>query len=72
MSRTDRLIGIALGLLIGVVAVILFVVLGGTSTIDAPSLDTPAGIERQNPAPSQGEAGSSAPARQPDPGGVGR
>jgi hypothetical protein len=53
MSRSDRLIGIALGLLIGVAAVILFVFLDGSSSIDAPSLDQPAGgqptgIERQS------------------------
>lgn len=47
MSRTDRMIGIALGLLIGVGAVILFVFLGGSDSIDAPSLDQPAGVERE-------------------------
>jgi len=35
----DRAIGIALGLVIGVVAVILFVFLGSQDTIDAPSID---------------------------------
>ena len=39
MSRSDRLIGIALGLVVGVVALILFVFLGSGGTIDAPSLD---------------------------------
>lgn len=38
MSRGDRLIGIVLGLVIGVVAVILFVFAGGGGSIDAPSL----------------------------------
>ena len=40
MSRTDRAIGIALGLVIGVVALILFIFLGSEGAIDAPSLDT--------------------------------
>jgi hypothetical protein len=35
----DRAIGIALGLVIGIVAVILFVFLGSQETIDAPSID---------------------------------
>ena len=39
MSRTDRLIGIALGLVVGVVALILFIFLGSEGAIDAPSLD---------------------------------
>lgn len=39
MSRTDRTIGIALGLVIGIVALILFVFLGSSESIDAPSLD---------------------------------
>lgn len=47
MNRNDRLLGIALGLVIGVVAVVLFVFGGGASSIDAPSLDLPAqGLER--------------------------
>lgn len=41
MSRSDRLIGILLGLVIGVVAVVLFVFLGSDEAIDAPSIDTP-------------------------------
>ena len=40
MSRTDRAIGIALGLVIGVVALILFIFLGSKGAIDAPSLDS--------------------------------
>jgi hypothetical protein len=40
VSRGDRLIGIVLGLVIGVVAVILFVFAGGGGSIDAPSLDS--------------------------------
>lgn len=39
MSRTDRAIGISLGIVIGIVALILFVFLGSGDTIDAPSLD---------------------------------
>jgi len=55
MSRTDRIIGIALGLAIGVAAVILFVFAGGSGSIDAPSLDQPGGA-------------TTAPASQPAPG----
>lgn len=52
MSRTDRIIGIVLGVIVGVVAVILFVFTGGSNSLDAPSLDSarqsePVGIERQ-------------------------
>jgi len=39
MSRTDRAIGIGLGLVIGLVALILFVFGGSGESIDAPSLD---------------------------------
>ncbi len=42
MSRSDRFIGIALGLVVGVVALILFIFLGSEGAIDAPSLDAPA------------------------------
>jgi hypothetical protein len=42
----DRLIGIALGLILGVVAVILFVFLGSQDTIDAPSIDRSPPVER--------------------------
>jgi hypothetical protein len=59
MSRTDRMIGIALGLVIGVVAVVLFVFLGGASSLDAPSLDSPAGFERE--ATSPGGQGAASP-----------
>ncbi len=41
MSRSDRLIGIALGLVVGVVALILFIFLGSEGSIDAPSIDSP-------------------------------
>ena len=40
MSRSDRAIGIVLGLVIGVVALILFIFLGSEDAIDAPSLET--------------------------------
>lgn len=46
MSRTDRLIGIVLGLIVGIAAVILFVFLGSRETIDAPSLDRSTPIEQ--------------------------
>ena len=39
MSRSDRFIGIALGLVVGVAALILFIFLGSEGAIDAPSLD---------------------------------
>ncbi len=39
MSRTDRAIGVVLGILVGLVALILFVFLGSSGSIDAPSLD---------------------------------
>jgi hypothetical protein len=44
----DRAIGIGVGLLLGIVAVILFVFLGSEETIDDPQIDNdrPA-IERQ-------------------------
>lgn len=40
MSRSDRVIGITLGLLVGLAALILFVFLGSGETIDAPALDS--------------------------------
>ena len=42
MSRSDRIIGIALGLVVGVGALILFIFLGSEGAIDAPSLETTA------------------------------
>ncbi len=54
MSWRDRTIGIALGLVIGVAAVILFVFLGGAGNIDEPSIDQPGAIERS--APTEGDA----------------
>lgn len=46
MSRSDRLIGILLGLLVGIVALILFVFLGSEDAIDAPSIDAGAETTR--------------------------
>ena len=51
MSRTDRAIGIALGLVIGVVALILLI-LGSGNSIDASSLEsTTQAPAREAPAP---------------------
>jgi hypothetical protein len=64
MSWRDRTIGIALGLLIGVAAVILFVFLGGAGNIDEPSIDQPSAVERS--APPEGEPpGAVDPEQQP-------
>jgi len=38
MSRKDRAIGIAIGVVIGVAALIVFVFAGSEGSIDAPSL----------------------------------
>jgi uncharacterized membrane protein required for colicin V production len=42
----DRAIGILLGLILGIVAVVLFVFLGSQDVIDAPSIDQPPPAER--------------------------
>ena len=39
MSRSDRLIAILLGILVGLVVLVLFVFLGSEETIDSPSID---------------------------------
>ncbi|MFN8152184.1 MAG: hypothetical protein U0R24_13805 [Solirubrobacterales bacterium] len=39
MSRSDRAIGIVLGIVIGIVALVAFVFLGSSGSIDAPSID---------------------------------
>ncbi len=39
MTRGERLVGIALGLVLGIVIVVLFVFLGSEQTVDAPSID---------------------------------
>jgi hypothetical protein len=47
VSWGDRALGIALGLVLGIAAVVLFVFLGSEETIDDPSIDRgPAPIER--------------------------
>ena len=47
MSRSDRLIGVAIGFALGIVLVIVFVFGGGSEEIDAPSLDArPPAVER--------------------------
>jgi len=40
MSHSDRIIGIVLGLVVGIVALILFIFLGSEGSIDAPSIDS--------------------------------
>ena len=47
MTWGDRAIGIGLGLLLGIVAVVLFVFLGSEETIDDPQIDDRPAIERQ-------------------------
>ena len=48
MTWGDRAIGIALGLILGIIAVVLFVFLGSQDTIDAPSIAKgPPPAERQ-------------------------
>jgi hypothetical protein len=52
VSRGDRAIGIAVGLVLGIVAVVLFVFGGGQDTIDAPSVGHgSAPLERTVPEP---------------------
>ena len=51
MSRSDRAIGIVLGLVVGIVALILFIFLGSEGAIDAPSLDTGAQTTTREAAP---------------------
>ena len=46
MSRSDRAIGIALGVVIGIAALIIFVFLGSSGSIDAPSIDAGKQVER--------------------------
>ena len=63
MSRTDRIIGIVLGLIVGVVAVVLFVFSGGGESLDAPSLDQEgsAGQQLERPAPAGSAGGEEGP-----------
>lgn len=48
MSRSDKAIGITLGIAIGIAALILFVFLGSGSSIDAPSIDNPPAQQQTN------------------------
>jgi hypothetical protein len=51
VRASDRLIGIALGILLGLVIVIAFVFLGSRDTIDAPSLSGGGTQTQQQTAP---------------------
>lgn len=53
MSRSDKAIGITLGIAIGIAALILFVFLGSGSSIDAPAIDAKPPVEQ----PSNGGGG---------------
>ena len=63
MSRTDIVTSVALGVVIGVATVVLFLFLASSESIDAPSLDShagpapPAKPSSQAPAPDQGRQG---------------
>jgi hypothetical protein len=46
MSRADRLIGIGIGLVIGLVALAIFVFGGSGQSIDAPSIDNSSSTDR--------------------------
>ena len=50
MSRTDRAIGIFLGFVVGIVALIIFVFFGSAGSIDAPSLNTGSPPPAEQPA----------------------
>jgi hypothetical protein len=56
VTRSERGIGIALGLVLGVAIVVLFVFLGSDDTIDAPSLEGTTTIEREAPPPQEAPA----------------
>lgn len=58
MRVSDRAIGIALGIVLGLAIVIVFVFLGSGNTIDAPSLS---GADEEQPAVTQ----PAQPARPP-------
>ncbi len=51
MSRSDRVIGIVAGVVIGIVVLILFVFLGSEDTIDSPSIDSSAAQSTTAPPP---------------------
>lgn len=46
MNRSDKAIGISLGIVIGIAALILFVFLGSGSSIDAPAIDAKPPVEQ--------------------------
>jgi hypothetical protein len=71
MSRSDRVIGIALGVFVGVVAVLLFVFIGSSGSIDAPSLDSKTAHTRQDDTGAPGGAGGREAEPAPDDGGKG-
>jgi hypothetical protein len=48
MSRGDRLLGIAIGLVIGVAVVLLLVTSDASNSVDEPALDN---VQREAPAP---------------------
>ena len=50
MSRTDRAIGIFLGIVVGIAALIIFVFFGSAGSIDAPSLNTQSPPPAEQPA----------------------
>ena len=49
MSRTDLMIGIALGIALGIVALILYIFILSNESIDAPSIDASSASARQAP-----------------------
>lgn len=53
--RSDRVIGVVLGLLLGIAIVVAFVFLGGEETIDAPGLE---GVEPVREAPQRSGEGT--------------
>lgn len=53
----DRAIGIALGILLGVVVILLFLFLGSRSTIDEPSIKGGSTVTQAPPAPHQRKPG---------------
>ncbi len=60
MSRSERAIGVVLGLVLGIAVIILFVFLGSDDTIDAPAIDSNPAIERESNA-------TTTPDRPPEP-----
>ena len=52
-KRRDRVIGIALGVLLGIAVVVVFVFFASEQTIDAPSIDRDDGPPAERPAEPQ-------------------